>query len=266
MDVAEFLGLSPDRDLNRWVLPVTRGICSGTGRLFGGCGLAAGIAAMESVTGRRTMWATAQYLSQSEPPDLMDLDVIVAARGRSTTQARVVAHVVEREILTVNAALGARDYERSGQWAEMPEVPPPGDCPVRKTRSETTGTLSGRIQVRIANGRDADELDGTPGTGRCALWARLPETLDMSAAALAVLGDYAGIGVGQAFGELTAGTSLDNTVRVVRLVETDWVLLDIRMHAVFEGVAHCLAHLWAADGTLLATASQSCTVRALRIP
>ena len=102
-----------------------------------------------------------------------------------------------------------------------------------------------------------------PGTGRCALWARLPNTLDMSAAALAILGDYVPTGVGQALGELKGGTSLDNTLRVVRLVETEWVLLDIRLHAIDHGVGHGLAHLWAQDGTLLATASQSCTVKAL---
>jgi len=219
MDSAEFLGLTQKSDPRSWVLPVIPGICSGTGRLFGGCGLAAAITAMEAVTGRRAMWATAQYLSQSEPPDVIDLDVIVAAVGRSTTQARVVAHVADREILTVNAALGAREYRLSGQWAEMPEVPKQQDCPLRQTRSDPVESLSRRIEVRIANGRNGDELDGTPGTGRCALWARMPESLEMSASALAVLGDYLGIGVGQAFGELTAGTSLYNTVRVVRLVE-----------------------------------------------
>ena len=69
------------------------------------------------------------------------------------------------------------------------------------------------------------------------------------------------MGVGQALGLLAGGNSLDNTLRVARLVPTEWVMLDIRVHAVDHGFGHGLVHLWAQDGTLLATASQSCIVR-----
>ena len=47
----------------------------------------------------------------------------------------------------------------------------------------------------------------------------------------------------------------------MRLVPTEWVLLDIRVHAVERGFGHGLVHMFAEDGTLLATASQSCIVR-----
>jgi acyl-CoA thioesterase II len=50
-------------------------------------------------------------------------------------------------------------------------------------------------------------------------------------------------------------------LRVARLVPTEWVLLDIRIHAVERGFGHGLVHMFAEDGTLLATASQSCIVR-----
>jgi acyl-CoA thioesterase len=97
--------------------------------------------------------------------------------------------------------------------------------------------------------------------GRSALWARIPEVLDMSAATLAILGDYVPFGIGQALGAMAGGNSLDNTLRVGRLVPTEWVLLDIRVHAVRNGFGHGDVHLWADDGTLLATASQSTIVR-----
>ena len=84
--------------------------------------------------------------------------------------------------------------------------------------------------------------------------------------ALAVLGDYVPMGVGQALGILGGGNSLDNTLRVVRLVPTEWVLLDIRVHAVEPGFGHGLVHMFAEDGTLLATASQSCIVRLWKPP
>jgi acyl-CoA thioesterase len=67
--------------------------------------------------------------------------------------------------------------------------------------------------------------------------------------------------VSQALGIRGGGNSLDNTLRVVRLVPTEWVLLDIRIHAIDRGFAHGLVHMYAEDGTLMATASQSCIVR-----
>ena len=94
------------------------------------------------------------------------------------------------------------------------------------------------------------------------LWSRIPEVLDgVDGAALAVLGDFVPMGVGQALGVRGGGNSLDNTLRIVDLVPTDWVLMDIRIHAVERGFGHGLVHMFAEDGTLLATASQSCIVR-----
>jgi acyl-CoA thioesterase II len=83
----------------------------------------------------------------------------------------------------------------------------------------------------------------------------------VSAMSLAILGDFVPFGVGQARGIQGGGNSLDNTLRVVQLVPTEWVLLDIRIHAIRNGFAHGLIHLWAEDGTLMATASQSVIVR-----
>jgi acyl-CoA thioesterase len=47
----------------------------------------------------------------------------------------------------------------------------------------------------------------------------------------------------------------------MHLVPTEWVLLDIRVQAVDRGFGHGLVHMYAEDGTLLATASQTCMVR-----
>lgn len=261
MDAREFLGLEPTHNPMRWLLPVVPGISTGGGFLFGGSGLGAAIAALEGTTGRDVVWAAAQYLSYARPPSIMDIDVTVAVAGHQISQARAVGHVVDTEILTVNAALGRRDIPASGQWAERPDVPPPDDCPPRHYRHGPEESIMTRVDVRVANGRDIDELDGTPGDGRSALWARMPDVLEMSAAALAILGDYVPFGIGQALGAPAGGNSLDNTLRVERLVPTEWVLLDIRVHAVVNGFGHGLVHLWAEDGTLLATASQSAIVR-----
>ncbi|MEO7572044.1 MAG: acyl-CoA thioesterase, partial [Acidimicrobiales bacterium] len=114
---------------------------------------------------------------------------------------------------------------------------------------------------RLAKGRSFDEVDGNPGDGTSAMWVRLPELLDMSATALAILGDFVPFGIGQALGAQAGGNSLDNTLRVARLVPTEWVLLDIRIDAIVNGFGHGVVQLWAQDGTLLASASQSTIVR-----
>jgi acyl-CoA thioesterase len=75
------------------------------------------------------------------------------------------------------------------------------------------------------------------------------------------MGDYVPFGIGQALGARAGGNSLDNTLRVASIVPTEWVLLDIRVHAVANGFGHGVVHLWADDGTLLGTASQSTIVR-----
>jgi acyl-CoA thioesterase-2 len=122
-----------------------------------------------------------------------------------------------------------------------------------------------RIDVRLASARGWDEIAGNPMPGgRSQLWARMPDLLEVSSgASLAILGDYVPFGIGQALGRVGGGNSLDNTLRVYRLVPTEWVLLDIRIHAVAHGFGHGAVHLWADDGTLLATASQSTIVRTM---
>ena len=261
MDARSWLGLEPTHNPHRWVLPVTPGICTGGNFLFGGCGLGAAISALEGTTGRPVVWATAQYLSFANPPSMLDIDVTIAVSGHQVTQARAIGHVADREVFTVNAALGDRPIEAAGQWERMPQVRGPEESPERGYRRASDNSIMQRLEVRLADGRDWSELDGTPGDGSCALWARMPELLDASAASLAILGDYVPFGVGQSLGLLAGGNSLDNTLRVCRVVPTEWVLLDVRVHAVQSGFGHGLVHLWAEDGTLMATASQSCIVR-----
>jgi acyl-CoA thioesterase-2 len=261
VDVRTFLGLQATDDPLRFTMQVTPGVSTPGHFLFGGCGLAAGIAAIEQVTGRPAVWATAQYLSYAPTGSTVEIEVVVPVSGRHTSQARAVARREGEEILTVNAAVGSRNFPFSGTWAERPTVPAPEDCPPREVPEMFAGTVMGRVEVRIASGRTMTALDGTPGTGRSALWARVPGQLEPSAGTLAILGDYVPGGVAEVLGVPAGGSSLDNTLRVARLVATEWVLCDIRIHAIEHGFGHGLAHLWAEDGTLLATASQSVIVR-----
>jgi acyl-CoA thioesterase len=118
-------------------------------------------------------------------------------------------------------------------------------------------SIMGRLNIRLALGSPWDEIDGNPvPRGRSALWVQTPD-IDMSAAGLAILGDYLPFGIAQATGRWVPSNSLDNTIRVQRLKPTNWVLCDIRVDGVNNGFGHGSVFLWAQDGTLLATASQS---------
>ena len=216
MDASEFLGLRATHNPVRWYLDVVPGICTDDQFLFGGCGLGAAIAALERTTGRPAVWAVAQYLSFAHPPEIVDIDVTVASAGHQTTQARAVAHVGDREILTVNAALGERDGGYDGQWARFPDVPMPDDCPPRQRISRVDDSLAQRLEMRLARGRDLAALDGVPDDGHSARsgrgsrlgsrcrpprWRSWVTTCPSA--------------IAQALGQFVTGSSLDNTLRVV---------------------------------------------------
>ena len=267
MDALAFYGLTHDGDGPVWRLPVVKRLCSGLGALFGGCGLGAAIAVLEHVTGRPVTWATAQFLEFARPGSTVELEVNEVIRGHATSQSRVLARVDGQEIFTVLAASGRRSLSWDGAWAQRPVVPPPDACPPRPLRPEHTGTIAEQLEVRAARLRMPEELDGTPiPDGRSALWVRNPWGTDAQAAALAIVGDYVPMGIGQASGRRVESSSLDNTLRMVKVHPTEWILADIRVHAVADGFGHGLVHLWAEDGTLIATASQSAIVKDPRPP
>jgi acyl-CoA thioesterase II len=263
VDAREFLGLEATDDPLAFRLPVVQSLCTWGGFLFGGSALGAVLTAMEAATGRPAVWATAQYLSFARPPATLDIAVTVPQAGHQVSQARAIATAGDTEILTVLAALGTRPEHAAGTFSRMPEgIAAPEQCPTRQHRRDVGGeSVMTLFEQRLARGRHPEELDGTPGDGRSALWVRLPDGLAVSAAALGILGDFVPFGIGQALGVHGRSTSLDNTLRIGRLVPTEWVLVDVHVHDIVGGFAHGRVHLWAEDGTLLAIASQSAVVR-----
>jgi acyl-CoA thioesterase len=81
-----------------------------------------------------------------------------------------------------------------------------------------------------------------------------------------VLGDFVPMGLGMAITSEINSNSLDNTIRVMNIVPTKWVLADVRIEAVARGFGHGHIYLWAEDGTLMATASQSAMIRPWKGP
>ena len=163
-------------------------------------------------------------------------------------------------------ALGHRPLPLAGQWATRPDVPPPADCPPRPLMNRHEGTISepARREAR-RRPRAVWELPGPAGLGqrravgppaRSCSRCRPPRSRSSATSCRSASA--------QALGQRAGGNSLDNTLRVAHRVPTEWVLADIRVHAVADGFGHGLVHLWAEDGTLLGTASQSTIVRAWR--
>ncbi|MGI9601828.1 MAG: acyl-CoA thioesterase [Acidimicrobiales bacterium] len=261
-EARQWLGLEATHNPFRWNLPITPGICTGHRFLFGGCGLGAAIAALEGTTERPVVWATAQYLSYAPVDQVLDLDVVVAVEGRKTTQARVTGHVGGTEILTVNAALGGREYPVETRFPEMPAVQPPEDSPVREPFSDAD-SLSNRLDQRwaVPVGDPPGQGPTLFGPGRTAVWTRMPGLADGSGAGLAVLGDFVPMGISTAIGRPTMANSLDNTLRVFAVAPSEWFLLDINIEGVARGFGHGFVHIWSQDGVLAAIGSQSAMVR-----
>lgn len=260
-----FFDLTPTHNPHRWFMPVQPRICvgpPGNEFMFGGVGMASAVAAMERTTGRPLICATAQYLGYARPPSIVDIDVWTPVQGKYNTQASTKVHVDDKEIISVSAALGARPSELSGQWAEAPDAPPPQDCePSEHWRASEEG-LHSRLEVRMVKGRRGSDRVGNPEhDGRTQLWARSREGFAIDSTMLAVLADFVPQGVGNALGKNAGGNSLDNTLRIRRIVPTEWVLCEIRISGVHGGFAHGSMSLFAEDGELMATASQSLIVR-----
>ena len=260
-----FFDLRPTHNPHRWYMPVEPAICVGPPGnvfMFGGVGMASAVAALERTTGRPLICATAQYLGYARPPSVVDIDVWTPVEGRHVTQANAKVHIDDREIISVSAALGTRPSELAGQWAEAPSAPPPEDCEAAEHWRASDEGLHSRMEVRMVKGRRGPDRVGNPeADGRTQLWARPREGQAIDATLLAVMADFVPQGVGNALGKNAGGNSLDNTLRIRRVVPTDWVLCDIRISGVADGFAHGAMSLFAQDGELMATASQSLIVR-----
>ena len=247
-----WLGLERHGD-GRWSFDLTTWLTRFDGKLYGGTGIAATVAAMEAETARDAVWATVQFAASADLGDTVELHVEELARGRNTSQVRITATVGERIVL---AAIGSTGVPRTGaievQVGEMPDAGVPGSGEEWGPRSaaflEVAKTSS---WLSIADMRQVELADG-----RLATWARLTSR-PMTRAAIGFLADMVPASVARAAGQMGGGTSLDNAVRFGPPPDTEWILLEFDPHFATSGYLHGAARVWSPDGTLLAVASQS---------
>ncbi|WBH16211.1 acyl-CoA thioesterase [Sphingomonas radiodurans] len=261
-----FLDVEGTPDPAAFRLAITNQVCVGPPGnvfMFGGVGLAAATIAAERVTGRNLVWASAQFVSYARIGDTLELAVETLSAGNNISQVRVVAIDAGKLILSVNAALGDRRNMPDGQWVTPPDMPPPDQCEPWPLWPVQDAKLMDRLDVRMAPGRwGATPRDGVPSVdGRMVLWMRTKEGAPIDASLLALFADFVPSGIASAFGRRGGGNSLDNTLRVARIVPTEWVLCDVRISAAARGFGHGAIHMFADDGTMLASGSQSAILR-----
>ncbi|MEZ5180102.1 MAG: thioesterase family protein [Acidimicrobiales bacterium] len=100
-----------------------------------------------------------------------------------------------------------------------------------------------------------------PGPGRTCLWVRRRDGEAITPAVAAYLADMVPMSICRALGTIALGTSLDNTIRIGSFEPTEWILLDLRPHLALGGYGHGVAHVWSESGHLMATASQTASLR-----
>jgi acyl-CoA thioesterase len=258
----DHFSLEPTDSPTRWICEYSPLVLTPRRTLQGGAGLAAALLATERVAGRPTIWATAQYLSFAAETAPIDLEVTIEVVGHNTTQARCVLSRNGQEVLTAHAALGSRPHGENATWVTPPEVPAADLCePYRFFRSGRND-FGDLMELRLALGRQPDELGGEGGGNRSAWWCRVERGRHVPGIGeLSFIGDLFPLSFMELYGRRYAGTSIDNTVRFGQRAETDWVLVDCRVDQVATGFGYGRAYLWSDDRQLLATATQTAVVK-----
>ncbi|SNS27645.1 Acyl-CoA thioesterase [Sphingomonas laterariae] len=270
--MAGFFTLQPGSADNKWLLEVAPWLSVGApdiAFMFGGVGLGATVEAAERTTGRPVAWATTQYLAYAPRGSTVEFEVTPLVEGHHTSQARATAWADGRQVLGAGVSLGTRPGAVRRQFVTPPQVPRPQDCPRLPIRwGFAPDDMYSRVDVRIAKGWDATGDDaghmiywmrptGEPGAGGGPIDRQM----------LAIMADFVPASIGNALSDDrgdVAANSLDNCIRFLGPVETEWVLCDSRVHGAADGFGHGQMLLFAEDGTLMATASQSVVLRSTR--
>jgi acyl-CoA thioesterase len=255
----ELIDVDVDDDGRHGRFELGPGLIRHDGALYGGTGLAVSVLAMQAATGRDVLWTTTQFVSPSERGAVIDWTTDVLAEGKRSSQVMVRAHHDGELVFTALGSVGtARDDGLTGQYRSMPAAAPPEgatswDSPSGARFPDSWGL---KIDLRQA------ELDD-PTAASTALWCRRRDGRPFTPAAIAFAADFVPLGIARAAGKIGAGASLDNSLRFRPGEGSEWILLELAGDFAFGGYGHGLVRAWGQDGTLLATGSQSASMRYL---
>jgi acyl-CoA thioesterase len=253
------LDVAADRQSGSFLLG--SGLVRHDGALYGGTGLAVAVAAMETATDRDALWASTQFVSQPVMGSTIDWTVETLALGKRAAQLSVRTTCDGAVAFAAIGSTGiAVEDGLTGAYAPMPLVSDPDSAP---PRAQAMGDVSFPDSwTTVIEMREADVLsDDGPSV---AMWSRFRDSRPFTPAAIGFIADFVPLGVARAAGKMGAGSSLDNTMRFRGgAIESDWVLLELRGDFAQGGFGHGTVRVWTRDGTLLATGSQSASMRYL---
>jgi acyl-CoA thioesterase II len=229
--------------------------------MFGGSGVALAARAIERHADAPLRWLTVQFVAATLLDDRLDFTV-ERLGGGSVAQFALTGRVGDRVVLRAMAATGSRSGGAPDLLAKpMPDVPAPDDCALVRAHDQAERDVHQLIEIRLASGRfGIFSKAPRSADSHVRVWMR-PQMGAVDAAALGLMADFVGSTLSNAVGLRGGAGSLDNTIRVVRLVPTRWVLCDIAIPAIADGIGHGRVDLFAEDGTLLAMAGQTFIAR-----
>ncbi len=260
--------LDVERGEPTWTLEVSKAMTNPVGSLYGGAPVAVSIEMAEHVVGAPCRWSTTRFLSPSNIGDRIDVECRVDVAGKRTSQVTVTGTRGGNVIFETMLGVGAGKSDGlSGRWVSMPDAPGPESLPRPDPADRpmmVVDTAVERADRRLAYG-SFPGFGAAQEDGRIGMWARTSDLGGCTRAALGWLADCVPMSVGAAIGQMPMATSLDNTVRFAAAAppDADWVLLDIRAGAVQDGYGYGTVHLWAQDGTLLGTGTQTAIIRTM---
>ena len=263
-DEARFLGIDAadeDQGASRWRIRIAEHHLHPGGTLYGGAGIGAASWAMEAIAGRPLLWNTTRFVDTARLDDELELTASVDAAGKRTSQVSVRATRGDEVVYEAWGACGdGADTGPTAQWIVMPDAPDPEACEATPSLGMLPPSFLDTLERRLAFG--AFPAPGAaPGDARVGMWTRVLDQDTTTAPMLSWLGDCMPLGVAVAIGRIPFGTSLDNTVRLLDRVPSEWVLADIRPKGSFRGYSYGDVDLWSQDGRLLATATQTAAIK-----
>ena len=279
----ELFGLVVSEDGASGRFELTGGLVRHDGALYGGTGLAVSVVALEAATQRDVLWCSTQFVSQPFLGDTVTWEAERLAIGKRAAQVLVRASANDQTAFVAIGSTGiAREDGLTGQFVAMPEVSAPDDSPPhlmnRGARqagqpSSPEAELEARFLEQMPEPSAdswtkhiemrAPELRGEvrPTVG---FWARRRDGGPLTPAVLAFIADMVPVAVARAAGKLGAGSSLDNSMRFHGgVADSEWVLIELYGELANGGFGHGSLRVWTEDGKLVATGSQTASMRFL---
>lgn len=236
--------------------------------IFGGMAMALGIRLFEAGTGKHVIWSAMQFLAPTMLGEELHL-TLAPPHGKSILQARLTGTVRNRPVVQALASLRSlRDVpdhaaDIDGQWTHPGQGPGPEDCARVMPHADADHDSHSHVEIRLPEGRfGMFSRAQVTADRRITAWMR-PRSGVVDAAALGYMADFVPSITNNVLGRRSGGSSLDNTIRIVRIVPTEWVRCEICVDTIADGLAHGRMAQFAQDGTLMAMGNQTYVVRLL---